>query len=288
MKMRYIFKRWMKTIFKNMLTWRIFTEITQEQEEMDNLAHADYRKHLIASTLENCKDMDTRALIAISVCLSQELQNGLILGAMFRSLHEKGHPGAYLNHVDDVLMALWEPVDPEFPDFGSFYDLLENDRIEGKFEIPLSRHGISATPWHLGRLKCALRYFGTEQPWKQQHDHAFQVYWPIPVIWIISGNHSFAAGILNKDGVLKLNSNKVTIYNITRLYDLVYCDGNCLRRKKDNTIIKRVGRSPLDWDVRWGILFELGRLISQKPDWMESMEAWCKEVTVYSSCAEVW
>jgi hypothetical protein len=249
--------------------------IHREHEEASKRKLEGTLKRFPTALLSNCQDLDTRSLIALAVATAQEIQNGLILGNIVRVQHEKGHPGAHLNTFDDVLFSRSEPVDVNQPDGPKFYDLLGGKEIQGRVHIPLTHHGVSVAPWNVKRLIGNLPYYGAQRPWEEHTDHEFEVLWPIPVIWVFNGNHSFTAGILNKTGFVKAGNGRTALKDITQLFEHAYCDGTRMRRLSDDSPLERLHRSPLPWDVRWGLLFELGRLISAKNGWIEAMDTWC-------------
>lgn len=265
-------KRWcVEKVMDTDTGWKI----RREHDEIEQSLVRSRNHHFIASVIGNCKNLDTRSLIALAVAQAQEIQNGLILGSVMRAQHEKGHPGAHLNGFDDVLMYRGAPVSQDGNE--RFYDLLEGHEIEGKFKIPLARHGVSVGPWNLHNLLKALPLYGSERPWQTQSDHQFHILWPMPVIWVTAGNHSFSAGVLNKTGFIESGLDDVLITDISVLYEHVYCDGSGLKRLNDDSEVERLTRSHIPWDVRWGVLFELGRLISMRKGWIEAMDSWCKE-----------
>jgi hypothetical protein len=249
----------------------------EQQAASKKSLQADW-KHLIASQLSNCKELDTHSLIALAVAMAQEIQNSLFLGSVARAPHEAGHAGAYINTFDDVLFNRDVPVDIEDHEGQTFNDLLKKSIVHGAFKIPISRHGVSVRLWNIKRLlETNLPSYGVKEPWKEQADHRIQILWPIPVIWVISGNHSFTAGILNKSGHVDVGGENTVLQDISPLYEKVYCDGAGMRRLGDNTPLERLQRNPLHWDVRWGLLFELGRIIAARRGWIPSMDEWCKE-----------
>lgn len=272
--------KWLDDLKRKGVLWVQDTEtawtLRREKEAAAKRRLEGEWKHLVAAQLENCRELDTRSLIALAVATAQEIQNGLILGNVVRSQHEKGHAGAHLNGFDDVLFYRDLPVDLEAPDSPTFYDLLKESRIEGAFRVPLTHHGVSVAPWNVKRLTGNLPYYGAERPWEEQSDHHFEVLWPIPVLWVFSGNHSFTAGILNKSGFVDIGTDKTAIQDISPFYEHVYCDGSGMRRRSDDTPLERLSRSPLPWDVRWGLLFELGRIIAARRGWVQGMGAWCQ------------
>lgn len=159
----------------------------------------------------------------------------------------------------------------------SFYDLLEGQEIKGTFKILLARHGVSVGPWNVANLLKALPFYGSQRPWQTQSDHQFHILWPIPIIWATAGNHSLSAGILNKTGYIKSGSTEVLITDISVLYKHVCCDGGGFRRMNDDSEVERLTRSRISWDVCWGVIFELGRLIALRNDWIKEMDEWCSE-----------
>lgn len=87
--------------------------------------------------------------------------------------------------------------------------------------------------------------------WRQDSNHRIELWLPIGVSWVFGGNHSITAGILQGKEIIEPEN----IYDISKVYDYVKCDGENYIRKQDGTII-----SPVN-NLDFAVIFEIGRLL---------------------------
>jgi hypothetical protein len=72
------------------------------------------------------------------------------------------------------------------------------------------------------------------------------------IAWVGSGNHSISAGIIQgKCHIIPEN-----VYDISNVYEYVYCDGVNYYRKEDSSII-----SPVT-NAEFAVIFEIGRIMT--------------------------
>lgn len=106
------------------------------------------------------------------------------------------------------------------------------ERIEGlEKEVMLGRDLVLPWPWNRDRSINSIVNIGRKRPmgeWKQDFsNHRVTLWLPMGIAWVGGGNHSIAAGIIKATG-------KITpdyIYDISKVYDYVYCDGKNYIRK---------------------------------------------------------
>lgn len=150
---------------------------------------------------------------------------------------------------EDVMFSLYEPL---APDGRRFVDLRREVEAPGPMRLgvdillpwPWSREGLI-------RSLSKLRPGGEWGTWRQDRNHCVELWLPIGVGWVIGGNHSITAGILNCEGEVMP---EVT-YDISAAYEHITCDGLDYQRAHDGSRIAPVA----DLDV--AAMFEIGRLM---------------------------
>ena len=122
-------------------------------------------------------------------------------------------------------------------------------------EIHLGRDLVLPWPWRRTRLINSISRLGEGRvwgSWKQDFgNHRIELWLPLGISWVTSGNHSIAIGIIQCSGKLKPDY----IYDISKMYDYVYCDGRNYIGKENNTII-----APVE-NVEFAAIFEIGRMM---------------------------
>lgn len=131
-----------------------------------------------------------------------------------------------------------------------FNSIIKKDTVK---EINLSKDLIITFPWKRERLIRTITYLGENRArlWRQDNNHSVQLILPIGLCLVSSGNHSIASGIIQGEGQIKTDR----IYDISKIYEHVFCDGINYIRTKDNSIISSVD------DVEMAAIFEIGRLM---------------------------
>lgn len=120
--------------------------------------------------------------------------------------------------------------------------------------IDLSKDLVIPYPWKRERLVRAISFIGDGRVsgnWRQDNNHQIIVFLPMGLALVHGGNHSISSGIIQGEGIIHADR----FYDISCIYDHVYCDGNNYIRKRDNSIISEVK------SVEFAALFEIGRLI---------------------------
>jgi len=91
--------------------------------------------------------------------------------------------------------------------------------------------------WKKLRLVTCIAQIGEGRPrgqWHQyQNNHYVDLWLSMGVAWVYGGNHSISAGIIQGKGEIIPRY----VYDISDVYDYVYCDGVNYYRKEDGSII---------------------------------------------------
>jgi hypothetical protein len=74
---------------------------------------------------------------------------------------------------------------------------------------------------------------------------------PWGIAFVNGGNHSISVGIVGGEGVLQPNE----VYDMSKMLDLVQCDGQHYRAVSNGQILDRVH------DTRIAAVFEVGRML---------------------------
>ena len=96
-----------------------------------------------------------------------------------------------------------------------------------------------------------------EDEWVQEKDnHCLYLYLPLGLSIISNGFHSIAAGVLKKEGELRVGSDtRAAVYDMSGLLEFMYFDGTYYRKIADDIIMYKAA------NFEFGCIFELGRLI---------------------------
>jgi hypothetical protein len=141
------------------------------------------------------------------------------------------------------------------------FGIIENEDLKVEVniekEVQLSKDVILPWPWNRDRLINNISRIGEGRvfgKWKQDSNHRGILWLPIGITWVEQGNHSIATGIIQGDGVIKPRN----VYDISPVYNHVFCDGEYYRKKADNSIITKVK------SVEFAAIFEIGRMMVEK------------------------
>lgn len=136
-----------------------------------------------------------------------------------------------------------------------FDDLKEELTIDRTIE--LKKDLVLPWPWKRERLISSISYIGESRPrgeWlEDEYNHKIELWLPLGIAWVHGGNHSIASGIIQGVGVVKPK----VIYDISKIYDYIYCDGMNYIRIKDNTILGPVTC------LEFAAIFEIGRMMKE-------------------------
>ena len=90
--------------------------------------------------------------------------------------------------------------------------------------------------------------------WRQDdNNHHVELWLPMGIAWVYGGNHSISAGIIQGRGEIIPRH----VYDISEVYDYVYCDGVNYYRKEDGSIISPV------LNAEFAAIFEIGRIMAE-------------------------
>lgn len=208
--------------------------------------------HILDFALKVEKD-NPKGLIDLIRALLKPLQSELLMSTIENELYKSRKE---LNPYDFF-------ISNEKIDLSSKENYIDLD--SKKFLIHLSKDSILPCPWNRERYIDALGYIGTgkEKPylienycrrpveWKQDSNHRVIIWQPWGIVFVNSGNHSIATGILEGEGTLT----PTNVYDMGSILDKIKCDGNNYILINSNEIIEQVR------DVRIAAIFEIGRLL---------------------------
>ena len=150
-----------------------------------------------------------------------------------------------------LMFGLYEQITA---DGRTAYDVIEHVEDIDK-EVKLGRDLVLPCPWNRERSIDCIINIGKNRAmgeWTQDFsNHKVTLWLPMGIAWVGGGNHSIAAGIVKATGKIKPEY----IYDISRVYDYVYCDGKNYIRKDDRQIISPVR------NIEFAAIFEIGRMM---------------------------
>lgn len=123
-------------------------------------------------------------------------------------------------------------------------------------DIQLGRDVVLPWPWKRERLINCIAQIGEERkngPWKQDYNHWVELWLPLGVAWVNSGNHSISTGVIQGQGHIKSSKAK----DINKLYDYIYIDGEYYYSFKNDEVISEVK------NIDFAAIFEIGRLMKE-------------------------
>ena len=141
----------------------------------------------------------------------------------------------------------------------TFSQFLEQNVIDTPISFDLESTAIITTPWEYGRLQNNFIDIHKDK-WKQsESNHIGTLLLPMNLFIVENGNHSIFVGVVKHYGEFKINTPKSSgankAYDLSKLYDYIYCDGEYYRRKSDESIIEPVK------NFEFACVFEIGRYI---------------------------
>ncbi|QUW22559.1 hypothetical protein JSQ81_02935 [Sporosarcina sp. Marseille-Q4063] len=136
-----------------------------------------------------------------------------------------------------------------------FQDVIRELKTE--YVISLNRDLVLPWSWKKSRLTTCIAQIGQGRKlgqWRQDYNnHHVELWLPMGIAWVYGGNHSISAGIIQGKGEIIPKS----VYDISGVYDYVYCDGVNYYRKEDGSII-----SPVMY-AEFAAIFEIGRIMAE-------------------------
>ncbi|WP_156497351.1 DUF6710 family protein [Paenibacillus jamilae] len=166
---------------------------------------------------------------------------------------------------------LYDPSHSRLPDI-TFNEVFFKKPIEDRCyinnylkQLPNESYSVSLKddlvlpwPWNYDRLIGSLVSIGEDRHWgdwkMDDLNHNVELWLPMRIVFIIGGNHSITAGIVQGIGTLKPNY----VFDMSPIYDHVYTDGVYYYRKDDNSKLEKVN------EIEFAVLFEVGRIMIEK------------------------
>lgn len=193
-------------------------------------------------------EADQRALPQLIAALGRVVQSQAILEPMLHYPADAS-TSAYTN--DTLFFSEFVKLDAAGRTFRQVASEIAKVRT-----LYLDRDIVIPVPWQPTRLQQAfsnLRQGGDWGRWRQDPNHQIELWEPLGIGWVYGGNHSISAGILTASGKVR----PVVGYDITPIYQHVYCDGRAFRRRHDKVVIADVS------SVEMAAIFEIGRLMTE-------------------------
>ena len=148
-----------------------------------------------------------------------------------------------------VMFETFTPINENGLKLDSLMKEIQSDK-----KIFLNKDVVLPWAWERTRLINCIARIGEGRhcgKWEQDNNHTTELWLPMGITWVSSGNHSISTGIIQGDGVLA----PTKIYDMSQIYDYIYCDGIYYRLKFDNSIFQSVS------NVEFAAIFEIGRLM---------------------------
>lgn len=158
---------------------------------------------------------------------------------------------------DDTLeKLLFSVTEPLIKDGRNLNDIKR--KVNSERTIKLKRDLVLPLPWKQSRFVQTLTKIGFDRDWgawtQDKINHKVEVWLPMGIIWVHSGNHSIASGVIRGEGVIHTTN----VYDISEIYEHVYCDGGNFYRTHDNSVIAPVR------NLEFAAIFEIGRMMKDK------------------------
>lgn len=207
------------------------------------------------SVLKEVKDFNNgiheeynHPLIDVIRLIGKQLQS-IYLSNLLYVIDESDLPSLYPKEV------LFDPITRISLDGTTFTDVmreLKTDRV-----ISLDRDLVLPWSWKKSRLVTCIALIGEGRrmgQWRQDHNNHYVDLWlPMGVAFVYGGNHSISAGIIQGKGEIIPRY----VYDISDVYDYVYCDGFHYYRIEDGSIISKV------INAEFAAIFEIGRMMRE-------------------------
>lgn len=212
----------------------------------------EFAKSVIEVTKEGQKGNNsvplTHPLIDVIRLLGRDLQTRHLIQLLFEEKESSLSP----KHLcpETVLFSKENLLSATGKTFNDFKVPVKTTR-----EIHLGRDLVLPWPWHRMRLINSISRIGKGRVWgtweQDFNNHEIELWLPMGIAWVDSGNHSIATGIIQCSGKVKPDY----VYDISTIYDYVHCNGKDFISAQNNEIIAPVK------NVEFAALFEIGRLM---------------------------
>ncbi|MFT7776601.1 MAG: hypothetical protein QM732_25735 [Roseateles sp.] len=196
--------------------------------------------------IDEISKINKRALPSFCRAVARPLQARRLAKALQYPVHEVSISAEF----DEMFFSSFRPI---APDGRSLYDLTrrQDDEPKVRHRLQLGRDALLPWPWHRDRLVNTLSTIGRSKgasAWRSDHNHQVQLVLPFGLAFVLGGNHSIAAGVVDGEGEVVADAR-----DISAAYHHVFYDGCEFRRKHDGTGLS----APTEEEP--GVLFELGR-----------------------------
>lgn len=205
-------------------------------------------KNSVSDNNVNMSEMKYHPIIDVIRVLGKNLQSKYLTHLLFSENVNR------LPNIEswEVMFDIREPLTKDRKFFSDLKIELEIEK-----EIHLCKDVILPWPWARSRLIKSITRTGKGRargPWKQDFsNHSTELWLPFGITWVNGGNHSIAAGIIQGEGVIKPDY----IFDISQVYEHIFCDGLYYRRISDNSIIS------VAQNIEFAAIFEIGRIMVQ-------------------------
>ncbi|MEI4771421.1 DUF6710 family protein [Psychrobacillus sp. FJAT-51614] len=151
--------------------------------------------------------------------------------------------------------VLFDPLSRISKKYINFKDVMREVKTEKV--ISLNRDLVLPWSWKRSRLVTCIAQIGEGRKrgeWSQDHrNHMVDLWLPMGIAWVTSGNHSISTGIIQGKGTIIPEN----VYDISDVYEYVYCNGVNYYRKEDGSIISPVV------NAEFAAIFEIGRIMTE-------------------------
>lgn len=118
---------------------------------------------------------------------------------------------------------------------------------------------VFASPWEPWRMCRAMQEIGAGKKlgeWRQDKpNHQLEAWLPLPIVWVMNGNHSVTTGILHGEGEACVDR----VFDASNLFKSVFSDGLNWRRSDNGEVLAEVASLPMAG------IFEVARILCLRP-----------------------
>ncbi|MGE6489184.1 DUF6710 family protein [Paenisporosarcina sp. NPDC076898] len=187
-------------------------------------------------------------LIDVVRLIGKQLQS-LYLSNLLYEIDESDLPNLFPKEV------LFDPITRISNDGTKFTDVMREVKIDRA--ISLNRDLVLPWSWKKSRLVTSIALIGEGRKmgqWCQDfNNHYVELWLPMGVAFVHGGNHSISTGIIQGKGEVIPRS----VYDISDVYDYVYCDGFNYYRSEDGSVLSKVT------NAEFAAIFEIGRMMRE-------------------------
>lgn len=166
--------------------------------------------------------------------------------------------GLQAQYLTNIVYVADRPNLPEasFNELGwgieELYDLLR--RVDDNPAHRVCKDLLLPFPWDGQKLIRDMTHIGTGKQWgawQQNAGHRIEMWLPLGISWVYSGDHSVTVAILQESAEVMADD----VFHMGELLKRFYCDGEFYRRQEDDSIA-----GPMQC-LEMAVLFEVGRLM---------------------------